>query len=192
MGGGKHTRLLLRDGARHVTAMYFSHEPEKLDVYPGEKADLLFSLDINEWAGKRTVQLTVRDLRPAEKERVAREAENARYQAIMEGDEFGADERVVPERDDFAAVYTVVRRLVRGGSNTFSIRSMHARLSSAGYDIGYVKLKLIFSIFREMNILGIEELSEDTYRFRLKFSTTKTDLEKSNILHQLRQRERRR
>ena len=192
VGSGKHTRLVLRDGARHVTAMYFSHEPDKLDVYPGEKADLLFSLDINEWAGKRTVQLTVRDLRPAEKERLAGEAAICRYREIAEGDSFGVEERVVPDRDDFAAVYTVVRRLVRGGSDTFSLRSMHARLAAAGYDIGLIKLKFIFSIFREMNILGIEELPEDTYRFRLRFSTTKTDLEKSNILHQLRQRERRR
>ena len=192
VGGGKHTRLLLRDGSYHITAMYFSHETDKLDVYPGEKVDLLFSLDINEWAGKRSVQLTVRDLRSAEKERRLSEAEEARFHEIMSGDAFAVDERVVPDRDDFAAVYTVIRRLVRTGSDTFSTRSMHAQLSAAGYDIGYIKLRFIFSIFREMNILGIEEITTDTYRFRLTFSTTKADLEKSNILHQLRLRERRR
>ena len=192
VGGGKHTRLVLRDGATHVTAMYFAHETDKLDVYPGEKVDLLFSLDINEWAGKRSVQLTVRDLRSAEKERRESEAEEKRFHEIMSGDGFAPEEEVVPDRDDFAAVYTVIRRLVRGGNDTFSTRSMHAQLSAAGYDIGYIKLRFVFSIFREMNILGIEEISPDTYRFRLKFSTSKADLEKSNILHQLRLRERRR
>ena len=192
VGGGKHTRLVLRDGARHITAMYFSHETAALDIYPGEKVDLLFSLDINEWAGKRTVQLTVRDLRSAERERLESEAEEHRYHEIMNGDAFGAEENVVPDRDDFAAVYTVIRRLVRSGNDTFSIRSMHAQLLAAGYDIGHIKLRFIFSIFRELNILGIEEISKETYRFRLKFSTTKADLEKSNILHQLRLRERRR
>ncbi|MBE6567893.1 MAG: single-stranded-DNA-specific exonuclease RecJ [Ruminococcaceae bacterium] len=191
VGGGKHTRLVLRDGEKHVTAMYFSHETAKLDLYPGEKVDLLFSLDINEWGGKRTVQLTVRDLRPAERERLESEAEEKRFEEIMGGDTFTAEERVVPNRDDFAAVYTVIRRLVRGGTDTFTTRSMHAQLSAAGYEIGLIKLKFIFNIFREMNILGIEEIAEDTYCFHLKFNTGKTDLERSNILKQLRLRERR-
>ena len=191
VGGGKHTRLVLRDGERHITAMYFSHETAKLDLYPGEKVDLLFSLDINEWAGKRSVQLIVRDLRPAERERLAGKREGERFREILEGDTFTPEENVVPTRDDFAAVYTVIRRLVRGGNDTFTTRSMHAQLSAQGYSVGLVKLKFILSIFREMNILGIEEISEDTYRFHLKFNTGKADLEKSNILHQLRLRERR-
>lgn len=191
VGGGKHTRLVLKDGEKYVTAMYFSHETAKLDLYPGERVDLLFSLDINEWAGKRTVQLTVRDLRPAERERKESAAEEERFREIVNGDSFAVEERVVPNRDDFAAVYTVIRRLVRGGTDTFTIRSMHAQLSVAGYDIGLIKLKFIFQIFREMNILGIEEITEDTYRFHLKFNTGKTDLERSNILKQLRARERR-
>ena len=191
VGGGKHTRLVLRDGDKHVTAMYFSHETEKLDIYPGEKIDLLFSLDINEWAGKRTVQLTVRDLRPAERERLAAEREEKRFQEIAGGEAFRTEEHVVPDREDFAAVYTVIRRLVRGGTDTFSTRSMHAQLCAAGCDIGLIKLKFIFSIFREMNILGIEETEKETYRFHLRFNTGKTDLEKSNILKQLRLRERR-
>ena len=164
VGGGKHTRLVLREGSSHITAMYFSHETDKLDIYPGEKVDLLFSLDINEWAGKRSVQLTVRDLRSAEKERRLSEAEETRFHEIMSGDGFAVDERVVPDRDDFAAVYTVIRRLVRSGSDTFSTRSMHAQLSAAGYEIGYIKLRFIFSIFREMNILGIEEIATVSYQ----------------------------
>ena len=192
VGGGKHTRLVLKDGERYITAMYFSHETATLDLYPGEKVDLLFSLDINEWAGRRSVQLTVRDLRPAERERLAGKAEEQRFREIAGGASFGVEERVVPDRDDFAAVYTVIRRLVRGGTDTFSTRSMHAQLCAAGYDIGLIKLKFIFSIFREMNLLGIEETGEETYRFHLKFNAGKTDLEKSNILRQLRLREHRR
>ena len=191
VGGGKHTRLVLRDGERHITAMCFSRETASLDLYPGERVDLLFCLDINEWGGKRTVQLTVKDLRLAEKEKAEAGEAERRFQEILAGDTPRPEESVVPDRDDFAAVYTMIRRLVRGGGDTFSPRSMHAQLVSAGYDIGYIKLKFIFAIFREMNLLGIEEISPETYRFHLKFSTTKTDLEKSNILHQLRQRERR-
>jgi hypothetical protein len=154
--------------------------------------DILFSLDINEWGGKRSVQLTVKDVHHAESERRENERAEARFREILAGDDLETNEDVVPNRDDFAAVYTVIRRMVRCGTDTVSARSMHSQLYAAGHPIGKVKLKLIFSIFREMNILGIEEIEPEKYLFRLKFSTTKTDLEKSNILHQLRQREKRR
>ena len=55
-----------------------------------------------------------------------------------------------------------------------------------GVNVGYVKLKFIIRVFQELNLLGIEEYSEEEYRFCLIFSPGKTDLEKSNILRRLR------
>jgi hypothetical protein len=55
-----------------------------------------------------------------------------------------------------------------------------------GRDMGYIKLKMIIRIFQELNLLGIEEISEEQYRFCLVFTPGKTDLEKSNILRRLR------
>lgn len=188
VSGGKHTRLIVRDGETHMTAMYFSCQTDTLDLYPGERIDMLFCVDINEWGGRRTVQLVVRDVRPAEKESEKSTADRERFEEISGGAPFYSDEDVIPMRDDFAAVYTAVRRLVRGGTDTVSVRQLISTLHSAGRDIGYVKLKMIFRIFRELNLLGIEETETDVFRFRLQFTGAKTDLEKSNILRQLRSR----
>ena len=79
---------------------------------------------------------------------------------------------------------------MRSGADTVSVRGMRSQLRPNADNVGYIKLKFIFRIFQEMNILGIEEIEEDVFRFRLQFSATKTDLEKSNILRQLRMRER--
>ena len=190
VSGGKHTRLMLKEGDTHITAMYFSHETESLDLYPGERVDMMFCLDINEWGGRRSVQLIVKDIRPAERESRAAAMEKKRFGEIFAGDGFYADEDVVPDREDFAAVYTAIRRLVRSGADTVSVRGMRSQLRPNADRVGYIKLKFIFRIFQEMNILGIEEIEEDVFRFRLQFSATKTDLEKSNILRQLRMRER--
>ena len=187
---GKHTRLIVRDGDNHMTAMCFSMETESLDVYHGERVDMLFCVNINEWAGRKSVQLLVKDIRPAERERHAAEEEKQRFFDIFAGDAIRQDEDVVPVREDFAAVYTVVRRLVRGGEDTVSIRRVRSLLHAAGSEVGYIKLKFIFRIFQELNLLGIEETEEDVFRFRLQFTTVKTDLEKSNLLRQLRMRER--
>ncbi|MBO5754456.1 MAG: single-stranded-DNA-specific exonuclease RecJ [Clostridia bacterium] len=190
VSGGKHTRLLVRDGDTHMTAMCFSMETDSLDIYHGERVDMLFCVDINEWNGRRSVQLLVKDIRPAERERVVAENEKRRFEEIFGGGPIEKDEDVVPDREDFAAVYTVVRRLVRSGEDTVSIRRVRSLLHTEGHEVGYVKLKFIFRIFQELNLLGIEEITEDVFRFRLQFTTVKTDLEKSNLLRQLRTRER--
>ncbi len=190
VSGGKHTRLILGDGEKHLTAMYFSVETDSLDLYQGERVDILFCIDINEWYGRRTVQLVLKDLRPALREANAAKTEKERFDEIFSGAEIERGEDVIPDRDDFAAVYTVIRRHVRGGESTLSMRRMLSLLRGAGAPIGYIKLKLIFRILEELNLLGIEETEEDVFRFRVQFTASKVDLEKSGILRRLRARAR--
>lgn len=191
VSGGKHTRLIISDGISHLTAMYFSKETESLDLYQGEYVDLLFCVDINEWYGRRSVQLIVKDLRPAEREAALAKSDKARFDEIFSGAAIEPSEDVIPDRDDFAAVYTVIRRHVRGGEDTLSVRRMLSLLRGTGREVGYVKLKLIFRVLEELNLLGIEETEADVYRFHVQFTASKVDLEKSNILRRLRSRVRR-
>ena len=57
-------------------------------------------------------------------------------------------------------------------------------------EIRYTKLKFIIRVLQEMNLLGIEEVSDEVYSFRFYFSSNKVDLEKSNILRRLRVQQR--
>ena len=41
-------------------------------------------------------------------------------------------------------------------------------------------------VFTELNIIGIENLPDETYKFKLHYSTTKAKLEKSTLLRRLR------
>ena len=52
--------------------------------------------------------------------------------------------------------------------------------------IGYIKLKFIIMVFRELNLVGINESPEESYTFTLHYSTTKKNLDKSSILRKLR------
>ena len=112
--------------------------------------------------------------------------ERRRYEEIRTGGTFTEEENVLPSREDFAAVYTLVRRSVRGGGEVLTHRALLSQLSGHPGSIGYVKLKFIIRILQELNLLGIEEISEEVYRFHLQYSQNKTDLEKSNLLRRLR------
>lgn len=185
VGGGKHTRLTVCDGDRHVNAMYFSRSPESLDLYVGERVDVLFSLDINEWNGRHTVQLTVKDMRPAVAAAESKRDERERFFAILDGASFKAEENVIPVRDDFAAVYNLVRNSVKEGEEEISARLFLSRLHALGKNVGYVKLRMILSIFAEMGLLSVNEPKEDVFAFSVIQTASKIDLEKSHLLHKL-------
>lgn len=187
VSGGKHTRLSVGDERHQFNAMCFSRTQAQMDIFVGDCVDLLFNLDINEYNGRRSVQLIVKDIRQAEEERVRACRERERFEEIWSGALFGANEGILPDRRDFAAVYTLVSRQVRSGCDSLSHRALLARLRGAGYaGIGYIKLKVIIRVLQELNLMGIEETSPEQYHFSICFTAKKTDLEKSTWLHRLR------
>lgn len=194
---GKHTKLLIGDSqsGMRVTAMFFSHSPEEIGVVAGDTVSLLFQLDINEWCGKTTVQMILRDLhnehRQVDTEEDQLSREKRRFEEIKAGDTFKESEGVLPIRDDFVSVYQFVRRSIRQGQNIISHEAIRKGILATDHrEIGYIKLKFIIRVLQEMNLLGIEEVSDEVYSFRFYFSSNKVDLEKSTILRRLRTQQR--
>ncbi len=185
---GKHSRLTLSMSGVSVSGMFFSNSPESLGVYSGDKVDCIFSIDINEWQDRKSVQLIIKDVKPSLSQINANDADMNRFIEIKQGAHFNADECVIPERDDFVTVFRLIQNSIHQGVDVLSHRDIVSRLSgrSEMSSISYVKLKFIFMIFTEMNVVEIDEFEEDTYRFKLHFSSTKKDLEKSGILRRLR------
>ena len=185
---GKHTRLSIGNGRYTLSAMYFSNSPESLNIFVGDKVDVLFNLDVNEWGGRESAQLIVRDIKPSVSENEKYEIEKARFEEIRNGASFTAEENILPDRDDFACVYRFIQASVRSGIDVLSHKDIISRIrvSEEESNIGYVKLKVIIMVFTELNIIGIENLPDETYKFKLHYSTTKAKLEKSTLLRRLR------
>ena len=184
----KHTKLILGNGRHTLSAMYFSNPPSSLNIYVGDKVDVLFNIDINEWSGRESVQLIVRDIKPSVTQQAIFDCERTRFNEIKAGASFGYDENILPTRDDFATVYKLMLASQRSGIDTLTHRDITSRLASqpGGSSIGYIKLKIIVMVLKELNIITIDEISEEVYRFDIHYTTNKTDLEKSTILRRLR------
>jgi single-stranded-DNA-specific exonuclease len=183
---GKHSRLTIGDGRTNLTAMYFSNPPSSLGVIAGDKIDILFSIDVNEWKDRKSVQLIVRDLKPQES--FSDLSMRERYERIRRGESFKAEDGILPSREDFVYTYKYILQAQHNGITEFTHNDLVNKLSF-GFDsreIGYIKLKFIILIFKELNLVNIEDIDTDKYRFTIHYSTTKKDLEKSNILKKLR------
>ena len=185
---GKHTRLSLGNGRYTLSAMYFSNSPDSLGVYVGDKVDVMFNLDLNEWGGRESAQLIVRDLKPSVSEKEKQREELDRFEEIRCGAPFTPEEDVIPSREDFAAVYRLVQASVRSGIDVLKHRDILSRIkgSDSSVSINYAKLKVIIMVFKELNIVSIEDLSDEVYKFKLHYSTTKAKLDKSTLLRRLR------
>ncbi|MBO7196916.1 MAG: single-stranded-DNA-specific exonuclease RecJ [Clostridia bacterium] len=185
---GKHTRLSLGNGRYTLSAMYFSNSPDSLGVYVGDKVDVLFNLDVNEWGGRESVQMIIRDLKPSRTQKEILESELALFEEIKNGASFSADDNVLPDRNDFAAVYRLIQNSVRSGTDLLKHRDIIFKIKNSDerVNIGYVKLKVIIMVFKELNIVSIEDVDDETYKFKLHYSTTKVQLDKSSILRRLR------
>ncbi len=188
VSAGKHTRLTLTNGKHSLTAMYFSCSPDSIGVYPGDEIDILFNIDVNDWLGKRTAQVILRDVKASKKQAESEEKDRRRFEEIRAGGQIYKEENVIPSRDDFACVYKFLLMSQRNGVNTLTHRDITTRIGKlqGSSEIGYIKLKLIIMIFKELNLITIEEAEDEVYSFNIRFGAPKTDLEKSSLLRKLR------
>ncbi len=187
IGGGKHTKLMLMKDGALFTAMCFGIGEGELVCAEGDKIDILFNIDINEYRGMRSVQLIVHDLVRSESERRADDEQKHRYGRICAGEKYLPEDNILPDRDDFAKVYTLLRKEFRTGVSTLDIRAIRRLLGADGEaSLNYIKLKFILRILNELQICSVEETGEDTYTFNIFFNANKTNIEKSSILKKLR------
>lgn len=187
IGDGKHTKIILGDGKSYHTAMYFSNSPESVGVYPGDMVDLMFNIDINEWAGRQSVQLLVRDIKHSSSHPNIMRDQPERFEEIWGGAPFTDEECVIPSREDFVAVYRFIAAALHNGVRTFSHREIMTKLSAQRPPVmmGYIKLKVIIKVLIELNIVNIEE-QDEVYTFGIHYTSAKADLEKSGLLKRLR------
>ena len=185
--GGEHTRLLVEQNGVFVTGMCFGVSESVLNFSCGDSIDLLFNLDINDYKNVKSVQLIIRDFRIAEEFTNRLRDEQKRYAEIRSGEKFYNAEGIVPTRDDFARVYTVLRREFRNGVSVLNMTDMLKLINSGNFPtINYIKLKYILHILNELKICDVVELNSDIYRFQVIFNASKTSIEKSNTLKKLR------
>ena len=184
----KHTRFTLTDGKSSISAMYFSNSPADLGICTGDKVDILFNLGINEWQDRKNVQLIIRDIKISMSSEKQYKYNRQKFEDIKAGATFSSDDGYFPEREDFVTVYKFLQNSLYAGVDTFTHKDLLTKLSnnSSSGEIGYVKLKFIIMVFKEMNLLQIDEFEDEKYRFKLQYSTAKKNLNKSSILKKLR------
>ena len=103
IGGGRHLRMHVAKVGYNFECIFFSCSLSDLSVRPGEWVDLAFCPQINEFRGRRSVQLLVTDVRPADPLPLCRD--------ILQGGQIPAWDAAdfCPIRTDFVLVWRWLR-----------------------------------------------------------------------------------
>ena len=157
VGGGKHTRLRLRQGRHLLNAIYFSATPESASIQPGDVVDVAFNPQINTFRGEDTVQLNIPDIRPSCA--AACSAELGGYAALRSGSLTpAAAAALLPDRATLALVW---RYLAGCGDQTVKESPMClcrkiVRWSGSPLSLG--QLLTCLDIFSDVGLLQAQRL----------------------------------
>ena len=177
IGGGKHTKLTLALEGGDVAALMFGLSETEADIAAGERADIVFRLDVNEFRNTKSVQLLVSDIHA----RGVSESyikDTGFLKKVENGESFNASDDLLPDRDIFASVYRVVR--TRAGEDVFTV-SLY-RLSKLCDEMRPAKLKLALEILSDVGLISLEILPvlgascTELYRIKVPRSTEKINL----------------
>ncbi len=163
IGGNRHTRLSVRSEGNTISAVLFGSSPDELEIFAGDRADLMFNLSINDFMNNQSVQLMVRNVRMNRNRRAALDSQIAVYDSIISGAAGNIPQTYIPSRGDFAQLYNRLRRC--GDSARINLRQISRELTGA-YDT--VKLHLMLEIFAQAGLIELDAYNSDSAIYGIK------------------------
>ncbi len=191
IGQGKHTKLTLTGGGKRFSAVYFGITPERLGYCDGDTVDAVFNLSVNEFMGRRTEQLIIRDMRFSESEMLKAEENIKTYKRLFKNG--GADESSLPVREDFVSTYLRLKKILpkEGGEVNINILLKELQsIPSGGNGITYTRLRFVLDILAETGLVSVIPIDEEChgielYHMSLSETKNKVNLEKSCLYKRL-------
>lgn len=189
VGMNRHLRLTLENYKKKVCGMLFSTAPQDFELTFGDEVDVVYNLEINEFNGSESLQINIKDIRISQST-LDFELENEKlYQEVKMGSSALSAEEIIPTREDFSYIYQFLQSNARYGKRFYRYTKLLSDINShkSFQKFNFVKLKTIIKVFRELNIIYIEEIDDFTFEFKFSGAKNKTSLDKSSILKKLKQ-----
>lgn len=181
VGQNRHLKLRLSRGTAQMEGIFFSVTPQQCPCQAGERVDVAFYLQINEFRGSRTVQLQVVDLRPSLQSSAREEESLALLRRLEEGVGLTSREalRILPSRQQCVAAWRMLQQDVPYEETERQYLPFLRGLSAAipGTD-PFLRACFCVELFCERGLLS-REIRDGEIRLRLCAVDGKVDLEQS-------------
>ncbi len=181
VGQNRHLKLRLSKGTAQMEGIFFSVTPQQCPCQAGERVDVAFYLQVNEFRGSRTVQLQVVDLRPSLQSSAREEESLVLLRRLEEGVGLTSREalRILPSRQQCVAAWRMLQQDVPYEKTERQYLPFLRDLSAAipGTD-PFLRACFCVELFCERGLLS-REIRDGEIRLRLCAVDGKVDLEQS-------------
>ncbi len=183
VGNGRHLRLRLHSGRHNLQGIWFSVSAQTAAICVGDRVDVAFLPQINEFRGERTVQLNVQDIRPSCKAECS--VETGDYLALQRG-ELTAESaaNLEPDRNTLAMVWRYLAGLgvTELEENPVCLCRKIVRWSDLPLNLG--KLMVCLEVFADVKLLELRRRHKQIH-IRLLPYEGKTDLNQSKTMQRI-------
>lgn len=184
VGGGRHTRMQLQKGSSTFDAIFFSATPRDAQLVQGGQLDVAFYPQINEFRGRRTIQLQVADCKSSHSITALNQQLYRRYRSgsPLTGLELDA---LIPERPDFVAVWRYLTSTMDGGTCQESPARLSQKIArSSGRRTDVSRTMICLEVFRERGLIELRG-NPDRLTITIRKTDRKVDLDASEVLRRL-------
>lgn len=182
IGNDKHLKMQISKGGKSFECVFFGLSVRELGIKAGSYIDLAFEPGINEFRGSRTVQLLLRDVRPARRKNDASLSAAKRF---LNGERVNPMEKAMikPDRSELGRVWRYLCRRARRFAETEDTLLPEISLRSAVLPVGRVLICL--HVFDELKLLRLKLNEEGELEIYIPRIEGKVDLNRSMLLKQL-------
>jgi single-stranded-DNA-specific exonuclease len=194
VGNGRHLKLVLTDPAGMIDGIAFGLGDADDWLSAGDRIDLLFALDINEWQGRRSAQLLIRDIHlAASGNRFDDEPEAAEHHYTAHGSLRDLMrlftqplQALLPEAAEYKAVYQYLRTRLEGKTTLVDLVLLARKISrSYQMTVHPFRLARILSVFQETGLINRQSLGNNRFRLTVLPVTNRVRLEDSPTYRRL-------
>lgn len=186
---GRHTKLHVQKDDKVFTALCFGSPTDQFPYSVEDSIDLAFCLEINRYRGAKNLQLTVRDIRP----KAVRPEEPCRapgelYRRFTSGFQPTQEEavRLLPERNDFIALWYCIKRISSDGSARVTPDIIKHEFGSGRMKTDTDKTLVALDVFEEVGIFSLER-EADFVTVHINQTGQKADINASKLMIRLRE-----
>ena len=183
----RHVRLTLTKDGVSYTAMLFGTGAGGCGFAQGNFVDAAFHLEINEYRGRKTVQLVLKDVRLSECELLADQKLLNLYNRYMsDGALTAAEARVLlPNRPELVAVWRHIISRAEEGRLSVHSNALSRRVQwESKREVNIGKLFVCLDVFSESQLLSYN-FRDGLLNITLKHYKGKADISKSVVLNTL-------
>ena len=190
LGNGHHLKLMVQDAAsgQPVAAIGFGMDIFDGLVGPGDRVDLAYSLGINHWEGRESLQLKILDIRPAggvaipevdlrmaEADKACRaRTEPLEAIALRHGLDLC---RLIPPKSEFTSVYQYVKANFSQDPLLCDLTLLSRKISrSYQLNLDWFRLSRILDVFDEASLIRQQVLGRERRHI-----TVLPSMEKANL-----------